>query len=146
MFELPELTVIAGQMNATLAGKQVAAGHLGTAAAAAAAGKREHRDAPRPSPHRFVWYDRTDDEFARLTDRLTIGAARAQGRFLLLSLEPGYVLLLFEWGGRIRYVPAAGPRLPKYHLWLELSDGSALMALTQMWGGVYLVEEGTSRT
>ena len=81
MFELPELTTIARQMNEVLTGRIVREGLLGN------------------TPHKFVWYDRTRDEFTRLTR----GEARARGKWLFLDLEPGYVLRLREWGGRILY-------------------------------------------
>jgi formamidopyrimidine-DNA glycosylase len=45
MFELPEYTTLARQMNATLAGKTIQRGILGN------------------SPHKFVWYNRTHEEF-----------------------------------------------------------------------------------
>ena len=92
MFELPELTVIAAQMNDVLPGLTVAGGALGH------------------SPHRFVWYDRTPEEFAALTAGLRARPAWVEGKWLFLPLEPGYVLLLGEWGGRIRYhAPRRGP-------------------------------------
>jgi formamidopyrimidine-DNA glycosylase len=124
MFELPELTVIAAQMNDVLPGLTVAGGTLGN------------------SPHKFVWYDREPEEFAALTAGLRARPAWAEGKWLFLPLEPGYVLLLGEWGGRIRY-HARGEALPaKRHLDLTFTTGSALSATTQMWGGVHLSEAG----
>ena len=119
MFELPELTVIAAQMNDVLPGLTVAGGTLGN------------------SPHKFVWYDRRPEEFAALTAGLRACPAWAEGKWLFLPLEPGYVLLLGEWGGRIRYhvrgeaLPAKRP--PRPH---ASTTGAALSATTQMWGGV----------
>ena len=44
--------------------------------------------------------------------------------------------------GQLLYHPA-GSKLPeKYHLWLEFADGSALTAMTQMWGAMELYEQG----
>ncbi|MGE5229543.1 MAG: DNA-formamidopyrimidine glycosylase family protein [Deltaproteobacteria bacterium] len=124
MFELPELTVIAAQMNEVLPGLTVAAGTLGN------------------SPHKFVWYDREPEEFAALTAGLRAGPAWAEGKWLFLPLEPGCVLLLGEWGGRIRY-HARGEALPaKRHLDLTFTTGAAFSATTQMWGGVHLCEAG----
>ena len=69
MFELPELTTIARQMNG--AGRQ---------------------DGPRRpagnTPHKFVWYDRTHDEFSRLCRAPSSGEARARGKWLFVDLEP----------------------------------------------------------
>jgi len=124
MFELPELTVIATQMNGVLPGQTVARGALGN------------------SPHKFVWYDREPGEFAALTAGLRAGQTWAEGKWLFLPLEPGYVLLIGEWGGRIRY-HAPGEALPaKRHLDLTFTTGAALSATTQMWGGVHLCEAG----
>jgi formamidopyrimidine-DNA glycosylase len=124
MFELPEYTVLARQMNTTLKGKTVVDGLLGN------------------SPHKFVWYNRTHEEFAWLTREKSVGEARVQGRWLSLPLLPGYVLLLGECGGKILY-HAAGSKLPaKYHLYLGFEDGSFLTAMTTMWGAMELYEAG----
>ncbi len=66
MFELPELTTIARQMNDVLASKMVREGRLGN------------------TPHKFVWYDRTHDEFSRLVAGRVVGEARARGKWLFL--------------------------------------------------------------
>lgn len=124
MFELPELTVIAAQMNEVLPGLTVARGALGN------------------SPHKFVWYDRRPEEFASLTAGLRAGTAWAEGKWLFLPLEPGYVLLIGEWGGRIRYHAPGEPLPAKRHVDLTFTTGAALSATTQMWGGVHLCEAG----
>ncbi len=124
MFELPETITLARQINETMAGKIIRSGTLGNA------------------PHKFVWYNRTHEEFAGLVAGRTAGQARAQGRWLTIALAPDYVLLLGECGGRLLYHPP-GARLPeKYHLWLTFADGAALTALTQMWGAFELHEAG----
>jgi formamidopyrimidine-DNA glycosylase len=65
-----------------------------------------------------------------------------KGRWLFTPLEPGYILLLGECGGRILY-HTAGTKLPeKYHLSLGFADGSALTVMTQMWGAMELYESG----
>ena len=125
MFELPEMTNLAAQMNESLQGKTILEGHLGN------------------SPHKFVWYNRSEEEFAALTKGLRVGEARVKGRWLFLALEPGYVLLLGECGGKLLY-HEPGARLPKkYHLLLNFEDGSFLTETTQMWGAMELYEKGT---
>ena len=47
MFELPEYVTFARQLNETVAGKTIRNGCLGN------------------SPHKFVWYNRSHEEFAR---------------------------------------------------------------------------------
>jgi formamidopyrimidine-DNA glycosylase len=124
MFELPEYTVLAKQIDKRLVGKTIKRGHLGN------------------SPHKFVWYNRKHDEFARLTRGKVVGRPCVQGRWLIIPLEPGYNLVLGECGGKILF-HAAGSELPaKYHLWLEFEDGSSLTVTTQMWGAMELFEAG----
>jgi formamidopyrimidine-DNA glycosylase len=124
MFELPECVTLARQMNETLQGKTIQRGQLGN------------------SPHKFVWYNRTHDEFERLTEGKTVGEAKARGRWLFIPLEPSYVLLLGECGGKVLYHPP-GSKLPKkYHLYITFDDESFLTATTQMWGAMELYEQG----
>ena len=124
MFELPELVTLSNQINETLGGKIIAEGQLGN------------------SPHKFVWYNRKPEDFAQLTKGKTIGVAWEKGRWLFAPLEPGYILLLGECGGKVLYHPA-GIKLPeKYHLLLTFTDGSTLTVMTQMWGAMELYEAG----
>lgn len=124
MFELPEFVTLARQVNETLVGKTVCDGNLGN------------------SPHKFVWYNRTPVEFVALSAGKVIGAAHANGKWLFVPLEPGYLLVFGENGGKLLY-HAPGARLPeKYHLGLTFTDGSALTAMTQMWGAMELYVQG----
>jgi formamidopyrimidine-DNA glycosylase len=124
VFELPEVTTLASQANATLQGRIVATGSLGN------------------RPHKFVWYNRTPDEFAALVAALRVGEARARGKWLFIPLEPGYVLLFGECGGRFLFHDV-GAKVPEgYHLKLTFEDGSALTVMTAMWGAMELHEVG----
>ncbi len=124
MFELPEYTNFVEQMNQTIRGKTVSSGEQGN------------------SPHKFVWYNRSHEEFAALTVGKKVGEARSRGRWLFITLEPGYVLVFGECGGKLLY-HAPGEELPeKYHLLIRFTDGSALSAFTQMWGAMELYEHG----
>jgi formamidopyrimidine-DNA glycosylase len=124
MFELPEYVTLARQINEALVGRKIRHGALGN------------------SPHKFVWHNRTPEEFAGITRGKTIGRARARGKWLFVPLEPGYLLLFGECGGRLLHHPA-GSHLPKkYHLWLCFDDGSSLTAMTTMWGAMELYEAG----
>jgi formamidopyrimidine-DNA glycosylase len=124
MFELPEYTTLARQMNATLAGKTIQRGILGN------------------SPHKFVWYNRTHEEFEELARGRQIGAARVRGRWLTIALEPGYCLLLGECGGKILFHAPGTPLPEKYHLFITFTDGSFLTIMTAMWGAMELYEAG----
>ncbi len=88
MFELPEFLTLARQMNETIKGKYIKQGCLGN------------------TLHKFVWYNRNPAEFARLATGKRIGKAHAKGKWLFVSLEPGYVLVFGECGGKILYHPA----------------------------------------
>jgi formamidopyrimidine-DNA glycosylase len=124
MFELPEYRTLAEQMRGSLTGKRVLEGRLGN------------------SPHKFVWYNRSHEEFSSLTQGKAVGEAQARGRWLFVPLEPGYVLLFGECGGRILFHPDASSIPAKYHLLLRFEDGTALSAVTRMWGAMELYEAG----
>jgi formamidopyrimidine-DNA glycosylase len=127
MFELPEFLTLARQINETVTGKAIKEGRLGN------------------SPHKFLWYNRTHEEFESLTAGKMIGAAQAKGKWLFVPLEPGYVLVFGECGGRVLYHPAGSKEPEKYHLRLVFEDGSTLTATTQMWGAMELFEQGAER-
>lgn len=124
MFELPEVVTLAGQMNSILPGKTIRRGSLGN------------------SPHKFVWYNHSHDEFEQLTQGKLAGQTRGRGRWLFTALEPGYVLVLGECGGKVLYHAPQAKIPEKYHLYLAFEDGSALTATTQMWGAMELYEAG----
>jgi formamidopyrimidine-DNA glycosylase len=124
MFELPEMITLAKQMNETLSRRTIRRGVLGN------------------TPHKFVWYNRSHDEFERLTKGKKIGEARVKGRWLFLGLDPGYVLVLGEFGGRVLYHSPGSAVPAKYHLYLTFEDDSFFTATTQMWGAVELYEKG----
>jgi formamidopyrimidine-DNA glycosylase len=118
------MVTLARQLNDALAGKVVRSGQLGN------------------SPHKFVWYNRSHDEFATLTEGRRVGQAHAQGRWLFVPLEPGYVLLFGECGGKLLYHRPGAPLPKKYHLYIVFEDESFLTATTQMWGAYELYEAG----
>ena len=124
MFELPELATLAAQANETLAGRVVREGLLGN------------------RPHKFVWYNRTPEEFGRLSAGRRVGEATTRGRWLFIPLEPGYVLLFGEFGGSLLFHPTDETLPQTYHLALRFEDGSALTAKTAMWGAMELYEAG----
>lgn len=124
MFELPEYVLLSRQINDTLKGKAIQRGQLGN------------------SPHKFVWYNRSHDEFERLTRGKVIGEAQSKGRWLFVPCEPGYVLLFGECGGKMLYHAPGSEAPKKYHLSITFEDGSFLTLFTQMWGAMELYERG----
>jgi formamidopyrimidine-DNA glycosylase len=124
MFELPEIANFAKQFNETLKGKVIKEGSLGN------------------KPHKFVWYNRTHEEFKKLTKGKKIGKVHSKGKWLFIPLEPGYVLLFGECGGKLLYNPPEA-KIPKtYHLYLIFADDSFLTFTTQMWGAMELYKKG----
>jgi formamidopyrimidine-DNA glycosylase len=124
MFELPEYITLAKQMNDSLTGKIIKKGVLGN------------------SPHKFVWYNTSHDQFEGLVKDKTIGVSIVKGRWLFIELEVGYVLVIGEFGGKVLYHPADSKMPQKYHLNLTFEDNSFLTATTQMWGAVEIHEKG----
>ena len=123
MFELPEYLTIAKQMNKSISGKTVLSGVMGN------------------SPHKFVWYNQNPQTFSRIVNGKTIGNAYCKGRWLFIPLEPGYVLVLGECGGKIILVDSNN--VPsKYHLLLNIEGNKSIYAMTQMWGAMELYRKG----
>ena len=125
MFELPELTVIAAQMNDVLPGLTVAGGTLGNT----------------PAQVRLV---RPHARGVRCADRRPAGgpgtgagAAGSSSR----SNRATCCSSASAAGASCYHAP--GEALPaKYHLELTFTTGSALSATTQMWGGDGAVRGG----
>jgi formamidopyrimidine-DNA glycosylase len=92
-----------------------------------------------------VWYNRKHAEFEKLTKGKRIGKAYAKGRWLFVPLEPGYVLVLGEVGGTVRFRTAGSDEPKKYHLYITFTDGSFLTAMTQMWGAYELYKKGAEK-
>jgi formamidopyrimidine-DNA glycosylase len=124
MFELPEYSVLTRQINDTLQGKVVRKGILGN------------------SPHKFVWYNRTREDFERLTNGKTVGKSNFRGRWMFIPLEPGYLLVFGECGGKILFHQPGSKFPAKYHLSIIFEDGSFLTAMTRMWGAMELYHAG----
>ena len=71
MFELPEYVTLARQMNHTLQGKTIQRGQMGN------------------SPHKFVWYNRSHDEFERLTKGRQSGVQEQRDDGFSFPSSPG---------------------------------------------------------
>lgn len=124
MFELPECITLAGQMNETIKGKRIKNGNLGN------------------SPHKFVCYNRSENEFAQLVAGKSIGDSYVKGRWLFVPVEPGFILVVGECGGKVLYHEPGRNAPKKYHLHISFDDGSFLTISTQMWGAMELYERG----
>ena len=124
MFEIPEFVVLANQFNQTLAGKMIQTGTFGN------------------SPHKFVWHNLPEEEFAAIVTGKMVAKTTTRGRWMFTSIDPGYMLVFGECGGKLN-LHASGAAWPKkYHLSLTFADGTFLTHTTQMWGAMELYPQG----
>jgi len=119
MLELPESTNLSRHLNETVTGLTIVSA------------KANH------SPHSFTWYEGDPASYSEaLPGRALEGAVTRGGRVDLL-LGGGLRLSLMD-GVNLRLLTADAPRPAKHQLLLELSDGRALSATVQMYGGIML--------
>lgn len=117
MLEIPEVNVLAKQLNQTVKGKKIKSA-LANASA-----------------HKLAWYFGDPGEYSQKLTGKTIGEAYAFGGRLEIAVED--VILNFGDGVNIRFY-AADDKLPsKSQLLLEFEDGSALIATVAMYGGIW---------
>jgi formamidopyrimidine-DNA glycosylase len=122
MIEMPEATTIAAQMNTELSGKTISRFRRGN------------------KTHKFLWLNRSDEEYAAILPGLRVSGASNFGRSIYLRLGE-HMLWWSDTGGKLLY-HAPGEKLPKnYHLCWEFEDGSTLTFAMQMWGGVKLLDQ-----
>jgi len=83
------------------------------------------------SPHKFVWYNVKQDEFAS-TIKARCGSRILKGRWLFIPLNPVHVLVFGECGGKYSttglleaYEKVSSPR--------DVRGWTALSATTRMW-------------
>jgi len=123
MIHLPEVLTIAQQMNDELKGKKIEYGNCGN------------------SYHKFVWYSREPEEYEKILAGKTMGKVTGDGNWLLIPIEPGFMLLFGDMGGRILFHQNESTLPKKYHLMLCFEDQTYLTATIQLWGFLKLVEE-----
>jgi len=120
MIEMPEARTIAGQMNTELVGKTVSRFRRGS------------------MTHKFLWFNRPDDEYAAILPGKQVSGASSYGRSIYLHLGD-HMLWWGDAGGKLLY-HAPGADLPKkYHLGWDFADGSHLTFALEMWGAVKLL-------
>jgi formamidopyrimidine-DNA glycosylase len=120
MIELPEAVVIARQITETLCGKQVA-----SAVANA-------------SPHKFAWYTGDPKEYNKRLAGKVIGEGSAAGS--CIEFAAGDMTLSVS--APIHYHEQGAQRPAKHQLLVEFSDGTAITASAQMWGGFFCFRAG----
>lgn len=125
MLEIPESFSMSRQITDTLCGKKI-----GRAVANA-------------SPHGFAFYFGDPLAYPELLAGREIGAARAVGGQIEVSLNG--VTLLFGDGVNLRYYPSAEKIPSKHQLFLEFLDGSALIGSVQMYGFLSAYPDGANQ-
>jgi len=123
MLEIPEATVMAGQINDTLTGKRI----VGIITA--------------HSPHKFAWFSGQPEEYQGWLIGQTIDGASALGG--MVEIQAGRVRLLFGDGVNLRFHSEGDKRPAKHQLLMDFEDGTALSASVQMYGGLWCFPEGT---
>jgi len=122
MIELPEALNIAGQINDTIHGKQVA-----SVIAA-------------QTPHKLAWYYGEPQNYPTLLVGRTIGRASSYGGLVEIKAENANILL--GDGAGIRFHSKGEPRPAKHQLLIEFDDHSAISVSIQMYGGIGVFLEG----
>lgn len=116
MIEIPEAVTLSRQLTERFAGKQI------------------DRIIAGASPHKFAWYYGDPQSYTDITTGKTFHSAKAVGG--MVEGTAGDVRLLFSEGINLRYLQPGG-QLPKKHQFVVFfSDGSALVASVQMYGGI----------
>ncbi len=122
MLELPEAITIANQINKSLGGKTIAsvmAAH---------------------TPHKFAWFYGDPQKYHELLVGKMIDAARAYGGFVEIQAEAAVILV--GDGVGLRFHDRNDKRPLKHQLLIEFTDGSALSATVQMYGGLWCFSGG----
>jgi formamidopyrimidine-DNA glycosylase len=123
MIEMPEAWTIASQMDGTLAGKTFQ--HFSRGALT----------------HKFLWLNKTAEEYDTFLVGKKVSGAKSYGRSIYLYVGDVHVLWFGELGGQILHHAQGEALPPQYHLRWDFTDGSSLTFKMQMWGFVGLLKE-----
>lgn len=116
MLELPESQTLARQLRESILGKRI-----------------ENVQA-NSTPHGFAFYHGDPAGYNELLSGKTIDDAKAFGG--QVEIFAGEARLVINDGINMRLYPAGSKRPDKHQLYVELSDGSALICTVQMYGGM----------
>ncbi len=123
MIELPEATVLAKQINETVAGKVI------------------KKVIAAQSPHKFAWYYGDPQKYNALLVGKAISTAVSCGGYVEIKVDDCF--MLFGDGATMRYYEK-GDKLPmKHQLWIEFEDDSSLVSTIHMYGGLWAFPENS---
>lgn len=122
MLEMPEAYIIAGQIKDTLIDKTIKRATAGA------------------TPHKLAWFHGDPQSYPDMLTGEAITGARSFGGWV--QVELGRTILLFNDGVNLRFWKAEEKVPDKHQLSLEFSDGTALTAAVQMYGGIICSRQG----
>ncbi|SHO51940.1 endonuclease VIII [Anaerocolumna xylanovorans] len=122
MLEIPESSTIARQMNETVQGKVIRFANANK------------------SPHKFAWYFGDPNDYNNLLEGKKIGTSFARGGMVEIEAEDCRIVI--GDGAALRFYDDLGKVPEKNQLYIEFTDGSALAATIQMYGGIWAFKEG----
>jgi formamidopyrimidine-DNA glycosylase len=90
---------------------------------------------------RTVVFPGQDEFAARITGRQVVSVGR-RGKYVVIGLDEGYLLIHLKMSGRLRVVPADEPLGKHTHTYFDLDDGQQLRFQdVRKFGRVYLVDD-----
>ncbi len=116
MIEIPEAATLSRQLNDQFVGRQV------------------NRIVAGASPHKFAWFYGDPASYTKIAKGKTFCCAKPIGG--MVEAAAGDVRLLFSEGVSLRHLPPGKPLPKKHQFAVFFSDGSALIASVQMYGGM----------
>lgn len=122
MLEIPESNTLANQMNVAIKGKKIRSVTANS------------------SPHKFAWYTGDPEDYNHFLSGKIIGSSFARGGMVEIEAED-YRILLGD-GATPRFFEDCTKAPKKHQLSIEFTDGSALIATVQMYGGLWAFKEG----
>ncbi len=122
MIEIPEAVTLAGQLNRTVRGKQIA------------------RVVAAQSPHKFAWYQGDPQRYPHLLTGKTIADARGFGT--TVEFSAGDARVAVSEGATWHYHTDLSDIPAKHQLLIEFADGCALSLTVRMYGGILCFKDG----
>jgi formamidopyrimidine-DNA glycosylase len=93
------------------------------------------------NPHKFAFYGGDPDNYSMFLTGKSFETARSYGGMVELSAQDHR--LVFSDGVNLRFHKTGSQRPLKHQMLIEFSDGTALSASVQMYGGLSCFKEGT---
>jgi formamidopyrimidine-DNA glycosylase len=124
MLEIPEVNVLAGQINSTLKGKRIA----GVIVA--------------QTPHKFAFFSGDPQKYSEMLVGKTVEKAEPRGGLIVIYLQE--MRLVFGDGANLRFGETGAIEPDKHQLLIRFSDSSYLVVTVQMYAGIFCFKEGTN--